>query len=386
LANDRRADKPPPWRDVKVLAWVFQLAVLAAVLMVVGTLVNNVRVNSQNQGIPTDFGFLDQPSSFTIPGNEMRSSQPVQDAVVEGALNTIRVAALGIVLATVLGVAIGIGRLSGNWLLRTICRVYVEVVRNVPLLGLVIFAYLALVLTVFPLVEDAWQVGPLFVASNRGMAAPWLTGSVTLFLTVMAVAVAAAVLVGRWRLRLSARTGRPARDLGWSVAVFVALAVAGTALIGTRVSLPVIENRRLTGGITMQPEYFALLLALVGYTASHIAEIVRGSIQAVPKGQFEAASAIALGSWDRMRYIILPQALRIAIPPIGNQYLNLLKNSSLGFAISYFELTKVTATTIGNRSPAVPAYLLLMAIYLFFSLVVSLLVNLFNRRLQVATR
>jgi general L-amino acid transport system permease protein len=202
----------------------------------------------------------------------------------------------------------------------------------------------------------------------------------------MAVAVAAAVLVGRWRLRLSARTGRPARDLGWSVAVFVALAVAGTALIGTRVSLPVLENRRITGGITMQPEYFALLLALVGYTASHIAEIVRGSIQAVPKGQFEAASAIALGSWDRMRYIILPQALRIAIPPIGNQYLNLLKNSSLGFAISYFELTKVTATTIGNRSPAVPAYLLLMAIYLFFSLVVSLLVNLFNRRLQVATR
>jgi general L-amino acid transport system permease protein len=250
----------------------------------------------------------------------------------------------------------------------------------------VIFAYLALVLTVFPRIEDAWRLDGVVVASNRGVVVPWLAGSALAVLVTAVVAVAASLLAGRWRRGVSERTGAPARDLGWSLVTFAVIVVGGTAAAGNRLTLPNLDGRQVSGGITLQPEFFALLLALVIYTASHIAEIVRGSIQAVAKGQFEAASALALGSWDRMRYVVLPQALRIAVPPIGNQYLNLLKNSSLGFAISYFELTKVTATTIGNRSPAVPAYLLLMAVYLVMSLTISALVNVANRRLQVVSR
>ncbi|MDH3682836.1 MAG: ABC transporter permease subunit [Acidimicrobiia bacterium] len=376
-------DKPPFWRDVKVLAWVFQLVILALVLAFLAYLANNVRVNSADLGIPVGFEFLDQPSSFTIPGNDLRESQPVRDALVEGALNTLRVSIVGIVLATVLGILIGIGRLSGNWLLSQITRVYVEVVRNVPLLGLVIFAYLALVLAAMPRIEDAWQLDSLVTVSNRGLVVPWLTGPGLAFLGVVVLAFVVGVLVAGWRQRVAARTGQPPRDLLWAVASFVVLVLVGAALVGNGLSFPSLEGDQIEGGIIMQPEYFALLLALVIYTASHIAEIVRGSIQAVPRGQFEASSALAFSGAQRMRYIILPQALRIAVPPIGNQYLNLMKNSSLGFAISFFELTKVASTSIGNRSPAVPTYLLLMAIYLVFSLIISALVNTVNRRMQV---
>lgn len=386
MTNGKKADKPPPWRDVRILGWAFQLGILAGVLAVVAILINNVRVNSANLGIPVGFGFLDQPTGFTIPGNDLRETQPVRDAIVEGALNTLRVAIVGLILSTVLGILIGIGRLSGNWLVRTISRLYVEIVRNVPLLGLLIFAYLALVLTALPQVEDAWTIESVLIVSNRGLAVPWLTGTGVGFLGVSLVGLAVALIVARWRGRVADRTGAPARDLTWSTVAFILVVVLGAVLIGNGLSSPALENRRIVGGIVMQPEYFALLLALVVYTASHIAEIVRGSIQAVPSGQFEAASAIALSTGQRMRHVILPQALRIAVPPIGNQYLNLLKNSSLGFAISFFELTKVTSTSIGNRSPAVPAYLLLMAIYLVFSLLISFLVNLANRRLQITAR
>ena len=362
---------------------MFQLVILALVLAFLAYLANNVRVNSADLGIPVGFEFLDQPSSFTIPGNDLRESQPVRDALVEGALNTLRVSIVGIVLATVLGILIGIGRLSGNWLLSQITRVYVEVVRNVPLLGLVIFAYLALVLAAMPRIEDAWQLDSLVTVSNRGLVVPWLTGPGLAFLGVVVLAFVVGVLVAGWRQRVAARTGQPPRDLLWAVASFVVLVLVGAALVGNGLSFPSLEGDQIEGGIIMQPEYFALLLALVIYTASHIAEIVRGSIQAVPRGQFEASSALAFSGAQRMRYIILPQALRIAVPPIGNQYLNLMKNSSLGFAISFFELTKVASTSIGNRSPAVPTYLLLMAIYLVFSLIISALVNTVNRRMQV---
>ncbi|MFV0523862.1 MAG: ABC transporter permease subunit [Acidimicrobiales bacterium] len=378
--------KPPPWRNVRVLAWVVQLAALALALTIIGILVNNVRVNSANIGIPTDFSVLDQPAGFEIPGNAMRSTQPVRDAIVVGTLNTLRVVVVGIVAATVLGTAIGVGRLSGNYLVRTVCRVYVEIIRNVPLLGLLVFAYLGLVLNALPTIDDPWRLGSVLIVSNRGLAVPWLVGNLWALLGVAVLAAVVGRLVMRWRQRTAEATGAPARDLLWGGVVFVGLVLAGAVLVGDQVTTPSVDGRRIDGGIILQPEYFALLVALVVYTASHIAEIVRGSIQAVPRGQFEAAAALALGPWARMRRIILPQAFRIALPAIGNQYLNLLKNSSLGFAVSYFELTKVTTTAIGNRAPAVPAYIVLIAIYLAFSLVVSLLVNLANRRLQVVSR
>ena len=385
MTTEPSSPRVPFWRNVRVLGWALQLAVLAAVVVVVSILISNVRVNSQNLGIPVGFSFLDQPTSFTIPANDFRESQPVRDAIVEGTLNTLRVAVVGIVLATVFGVLIGIGRLSGNWLLRTISGLYVEAIRNVPLLGLVLFAYLAVVLSL-PRVDESITAGQLLIVNNRGASIPWPDGSNWTLVAILAAAGVVAVGVRRWRVAVSDRTGKPARVAAWATPSVVVVVLAGALVAGVGITTPAIDGRRVGGGMTLQPEYFALLLALVAYTASHIAEIVRGSIQAVPRGQVEASRAMALTGMQRMRYVILPQALRIAIPPIGNQYLNLMKNSSLGFAISYFELTKVTQTTIGNRSPAIPAYVVLIGIYLVLSLVISLVVNVVNRRMEIPTR
>lgn len=380
------AERPPFWRNVKVIGWAFQLAVLAVVVGFVAWIVSNVRTNSESQNIPTGFGFLDQPAGFPISGNSFRESQPVREAIIQGTLNTIRVAVVGIVLATVLGILLGIARLSGNWLLRTISTVYVEVLRNVPLLAVVTFAYLGLVLATLPRVQNSWEFGGSFILNVRGVTVPWITGRGWLLLVVLAIAAVAAWGVARWRRAASERTGEAARQGLWAAPVFLLIAFWGAVAAGIGTSFPEIDGRRAVGGITMQPEYFALLVALTLYTASHIAEIVRGSIQAVPRGQGEAASALALSGFQRMRLVVLPQAMRIAIPPLGNQYLNLVKNSSLGFVISYFELTKVTATAQGTRAPAIPAYLTALLIYLAMSLVVSLFVNLGNRRLAVVDR
>ena len=376
-------NKPPIWRNVRFLSWAFQIVVLGLVVAGIAVLVNNVRVNSQNLGIPVNFDFLDQPASFTIPGNDLRATQPVRDAIVQGVLNTLRVTVLGIVLATVLGIAIGIGRLSGNWLVRNLTRLYVEAIRNVPLLGIVIFAYLALVLSALPTVQESWELGGLLIMNTRGTSVPWFTGAAVSMLASGAVAIGVALAIRAWRLRRLDRLGEPPNVGWWATPALVIVFFWMAFLLGIGVTTPMIDGRRVSGGITLQPEYLALLIALVVYTASHIAEIVRGSIQAVPRGQVEASMAMALSPFQRMRHVILPQAMRIALPPLGNQYLNLMKNSSLGFAISYFELTKVTSTTIGNRSPAVPAYLLMMALYLIASLAISAVINLFNRRMQI---
>jgi general L-amino acid transport system permease protein len=383
VAGIQVTTKPPFWRDVRTISWAFQLVVLGLFIAIIAILYNNVRVNSANQGLPVGFDFLDQPSDFTIPGNDLRTTQPVLDAIFEGVLNTLRVVVLGIILATIIGIAVGIGRLSGNWLVRNLTLVYVEAIRNVPLLGLVIFSYLAIALSVFPTIDNSWIVDGLLVANGRGISAPWITGSGVRLLAVLAVAAVVGLVVRRWRNTVQDRTGAPTRMPLYVIPPVVATALIGAAVVGVGLSGPTLDGRVVTGGITMPPEYFALLVALTVYTSSHIAEIFRGSIQAVPRGQGEAASAMALSSWQRMRYVILPQSLRIALPPLGNQYLNLLKNSSLGLAISYFELTKVTQTTIGNRSPAVPAFTLLIVLYLIGSLTLSLLVNYFNRRLAI---
>jgi general L-amino acid transport system permease protein len=166
----------------------------------------------------------------------------------------------------------------------------------------------------------------------------------------------------------------------------VVVLVTGWLLLGFAATIPDVEGRATAGGIRVDPSFFAILFALVIYTASHIAEIVRGSIQAVPRGQGEAADSLALGGFQRLWYVVLPQAFRIAIPPIGNQYLNLIKNSSLGAAIGYYDLTLVTQTTVGNGSPAVPAFGLALAIYLAISLVTSFFVNVANRRAALVER
>jgi general L-amino acid transport system permease protein len=378
--------RPPWWRNVRVLGWLFQIAIAGAAIGLVVWLLRNFQNNSKTSGIPTGFDYLDQPANFPIAGSSFRPSQSVWDATIVGLRNTIYVVVVGIVLATVLGILVGIARLSQNWLLSRAATVYVETLRNIPLLAIITFAYLALVLSVFPRIENAWYVGDVAIISNRAAAVPWFEGSAWWLAASLIAGLLAAWLAAKWRQNVSDRSGAPSLSAVWGVAAFILVAAIVWAVGGLGVTTPSLDGRKLTGGMEVGPEYLALLVALTIYTASHIAEIVRGSIQAVDSGQSEAASALALGAGQRMTYIVLPQAMRIAIPPLGNQYLNLFKNSSLGVVISYFELTKVTTTAVGNGQPAVPAFALLMLIYLIGSLIISRVVNIGNKRLQLVDR
>jgi general L-amino acid transport system permease protein len=216
---------------------------------------------------------------------------------------------------------------------------------------------------------------------------PWYSDTSGVSLVVIAlVGLVGWWLLARWRHSVSERTGQPSRAGLIGGGFFLLTLVVGWSALGATVVLPEVDGRQIVGGIRVDPSYFAVLVALVIYTASHIAEIVRGSIQAVPPGQGEAASALALSGFQRMWNVVLPQAMRIAIPPLGNQYLSLIKNSSLGAGFAYFELTNVTQVTVGNGSPAVPAFFLALVFYVILSLITSSLVNVANRRFKLVER
>lgn len=379
--------KTPFYRNVRFLSWAFQIIVFFIVLAFLLWLWGNYLTNTKESGIPTSFGFLTNPASFDIPGADFDPTESVRNAYIVGLLNTIRISVVGVILATILGVLIGVGRLSQNWIVRKLSTVYVEVIRNLPLLVLMTFTFLGVVLQVLPRIEEAWDIGGLAVFSNRGIGVPWYsdTSGIAL-LAVFAVGVVGWWLIARWRQKVADETGARSRSGLLGGGFFLLALVVGWLIVGATLTLPEVDGKQLAGGLRVDPSYFAVLVALVIYTASHIAEIVRGSIQAVPKGQGEAGSALALSGFQRMTLIILPQAMRIAIPPVGNQYLSLIKNSSLGAAFSYFELTNVTQITVGNGSPAVPAFALALVFYVALSLVTSFSVNVANRRFKLVER
>ena len=209
-----------------MLAWAFQAAVAAIVVAILLWLIGNVRTNSEQLNIPTGFGYLDQPASFPIPGSSFRTTQPVSDALMEGLLNTVRVAVAGLVLSTLLGVLLGIARLSGNFILGNAARVYVEVIRNVPLLGLLTLGYVAIALAVLPQIQDAIELGPVGVFSNRGSAVPWFTGNGWVLTLLILLAAFAAWAVARWRRRVADRGGSPAHSGLWAFGAALVVVVA----------------------------------------------------------------------------------------------------------------------------------------------------------------
>lgn len=376
--------RPPFYRNVRFLSWAFQLGVFAIVAAIGFWLLSNYQTNTAASGIPTNFEFLSNPASFTIPGADFAGTEPVRNAYVIGFLNTIRVSVVGIVLATVLGILIGIGRLSKNWVVSRLAAIYVEVFRNLPLLVIMTFTFLGVVLQFLPRIADSWTPLEWFVLSNRGIGVPWYENIRGFDLSLVVIAgLLGWWLLAKWRRRVHERTGQPSRGGLIGGGFFVLTLVVGWVLLGGEVTLPSVDGRQIAGGIRVDPSFFAVLIGLVIYTASHIAEIVRGSIQAVPVGQGEAASALALTGFQRMWNVVLPQAMRIAIPPLGNQYLNLIKNSSLGAGFSYYDITNVTQITVGNGSPAVPAFFLALVLYIFLSLITSVLVNVANRRFRL---
>ncbi len=382
-----RVERPPFYRNVRFLSWTFQIVVVLIVAAVLFWLIGNYRQNTAASGVPTGFDFLSNPTTFDIPGADFSPNSPVSSAYLVGILNTISISVVGIVFATIIGVLVGVGRLSGNWLVRKLSAFYVEAIRNVPLLVIMTFSVLAVVLQTFPRIQESWSLFGWFIVSNRGLGVPWYENTSGLALTVLvAVGAVAWWLVARWRQSIADRTGAISHAGLYGLAVFVVVLVAGWLILGVGVTLPRVEGRQLAGGMRVDPSFFAVLLALVIYTASHIAEIVRGSIQSVPRGQGEAATALALSPFERMWRVVLPQAMRTAIPPLGNQYLNLIKNSSLGAAFSYFELTNITQISVGNGSAAVPAFTLALLFYLVLSLITSALVNQANRHFKLVER
>ena len=386
----KRAARPPWYRDVRVMRWVFQIAVVAFVAIALSRLYGNATSNLRASGLPTGFDFLDRKARFAIPGLPDSASYTVRRAFVAGYLNTLRVIVVGIPLCTVLGILIGIMRLSDNLLVRAVGTLYVEVFRNVPPLLWIVVTYLVIILQNLPAITDEVTPFDAFVISNRGIGIPWLNpdASVLTFVGFIGVAMVAVVGVNLWRRRVNDATGRPSRGGLYGLAAFIVVLAIGNFAAGNALDLDPakINGRQVGGGLNVFPPYLGLTIALVLYTASHVAEVVRGSIQAIDRGQTEAAQAIALSTFQRYRYVILPQAFRIMIPPLASQFLNLTKNSSLGVAISFVEIASIFQRVSNNATPALQALVILMFFYLTLSLGISLIANLINRRLSLEVR
>jgi general L-amino acid transport system permease protein len=383
------ARRPPPWRDVRVLRIAAQIAVVAAVVGVIAYLLDNLMANLRARGIATDFDFLDRPATIEIAYSDFRASQPVRDAILVGVKNTLLVAAVGIPLTTVLGTVIGVARLSTNLLVRSAAGLYVETLRNLPPLLVIVFVNSAVFLEL-PRIGEPIDVGGFLVLSNRELAAasPVVGDRLGAYAIVVASSLLLAAFVWRHRTRVSEATGAPHHRVLWAGTPVVLAVVAGYALFDAPVTVshPEAVGRGITGGIALSIGYGAVVTGLVLYTSSHVAEIVRGSVLAVDRGQSEAAEALGLSSAQRLRFVVLPQASRIAVPPMINQFLNLTKNSSLAIAVGYAELAAITLVLISQANPAPQMVLILMSIYLVISIVISIIANVVNRRLQLVER
>ena len=358
----------------RATAW--QILAQLVTVLALGLLVYNTLVNLQRNQIASGFGFLSQQSGFQL-GESVALSAPEDSyarALGLGLLNTLKVALLGLVLATLLGTMVGVALLSSNWLLSRLARTLVEAVRNVPLL-LQLFLWYGLLTQGLPPPRQAWHVAGL-VLSNRGLKLPAPADDPAWPQAALAL-LAGLVLAGLYAAW--ARRRRRSTAPSWLL-VLGSPALVFAAHGGGALEWPELRGFNFTGGWTLSPELLALLLGLVIYTAAFIAEIVRSGILSVPRGQADAAQALGLSSAQRLRLVVLPQALRVIVPPLTSQHLNLIKNSSLAVAIGYPDLVSVANTAINQTGQAVEGIALIMAAYLTVSLGLSALMAFYNRR------
>ncbi|NJN17562.1 MAG: ABC transporter permease subunit [Oscillochloris sp.] len=385
----------PFYRDTRMIAIIFQVVFLIGVVGFLWFLYNNMIDGLRRSNLLPSFRFLDQPAGFPISESpiDFDPSMTYLRAIQVGILNTLRVAAIGIVVATTIGVILGVSRLSNNWLLRNVATVYVEIVRNIPLL-LQLFFWLAIT-QVFPVVQQAFNAFGVFFFHNRGvtMAWPQATDNFGVWVPWLWIGLlAGAVFYGLRRYQF-ARRDRPGVAAPWAfliagLLVLIGFFVARVTTGGWPIYLEIPELNRFNfqGGVTLTTNFAALLMGLVIYTAVFIGEIVRSGIQAVSKGQREAARALGLTPTQTLRLVVFPQALRIMIPPLTSQYLNLTKNSSLAVAIGFPDLFSVAGTTLNQTGQAVPVIIIVMVSYLSISLLTSLLMNWYNKRIQLVER
>ncbi len=386
------SSRPPFWRNVRILAILGQVAFVLVVAVVAGILYANVTSGMRRLGIVGGFDFMNQTAGFDIGVRPIpyRPSDTYWRAFQVGVVNTLLVSILGIVLATLLGLLIGIAQLSSNWLVARLAQSYVVIVRHVPVLVQLFFWYQAVFLRL-PRVQNAIALpGPIYL-SNKGltMVGFTTTPSTTWWIGFIFVGILGAVLVWHWLKRHQECTGQQAPRFLISLLIVAASAIIGWLVLATSpLELTIPERRGLNyrGGFELTPEYAALLVGLVIYTASFIAEIVRAGIQGVSKGQKEAARALGLRGSQSLRLVILPQALRIIIPPTTSQYLNLAKNSSLAIAIGYPDLFSVSRTIMNQTAQTVPMVGLIMMSYLIISLITSVFMNFYNRSVRLVER
>jgi general L-amino acid transport system permease protein len=384
--------KVAPWNDPVIRGWVFQIVVVGLVGALFWFLVSNTIDNLQRQKIASGFHYLQREAGFEI-GDTMIPYSPASTyarAILVGVLNTLRVAVLGIIISTIFGTLIGVGRLSRNWLLSKICEWYVEAFRNVPLL-LWLFLIYKMISEAFPGPRQAIRLlGDTVFLSNRGLYFPvpvadpiheWM--AVGLF-----VGLAAALVLNRWAKARQAATGQPFPIFRVGAAVILGVPFVIWLLGGApyHMSWPELQGFNFIGGMVIQPEFTALLVGLVVYTSAFIAEIVRSGILALNKGQSEAAAAIGLSRGQEMRLVLLPQAMRVIVPPMTSQYLNITKNSSLAIAIGYPDLVAAVNVTINQTGQAIENILLIMAAYLTVSLSISGFMNWYNKRITLKER
>ncbi|HEY2455566.1 MAG TPA: amino acid ABC transporter permease [Scandinavium sp.] len=375
-----------------VRAWLFQILAVVVVIAIAIYLIHNTITNLDNRGITSGFAFLDRSAGFGIVQHliDYQQGDTYGRVFVVGLLNTLLVSALCIVFASFLGFFLGLARLSDNWLLRKLSTVYIETFRNIPPLLQIFFWYFA-VLRNLPGPRQAVSAFDLAFLSNRGLYIPAPQWGEGLLAFIAAIALAGVISVGlfRYNKTYQIKTGQLRRTWPTSLTLLIVLPIIAHWVFGAALhwDVPALRGFNFRGGMALIPELAALTLALSVYTSAFIAEIIRSGIQAVPYGQHEAARSLGLPNPVTLRQVIIPQALRVVIPPLTSQYLNIVKNSSLAAAIGYPDMVSLFAGTVLNQTgQAIETIAITMSVYLMISLSISLLMNIYNRRMALIER
>ncbi|MGJ7475682.1 amino acid ABC transporter permease [Pseudomonas fulva] len=392
MQNPIGARKGLSLSDPRVRAWLFQLLTIVFVVGLGWYLFHNTQTNLQHRGITSGFDFLDRSAGFGIAQHLIPyvESDSYARVFVIGLLNTLLVTLIGVVLATLLGFIIGVARLSPNWMINKLATVYVETFRNIPPLLQILFWYFAVFLTL-PGPRGSINIDDAFFISNRGLNMPGASMAEGFwpFVAALLIAVLATVLMVRRANRRFEETGQPFHKFWVGLALMIAIPSACVLLFGSPVQwgVPQLKGFNFVGGWVLIPELLALTLALTIYTAAFIAEIVRSGIRSVSHGQTEAARSLGLREGPTLRKVIIPQALRVIIPPLTSQYLNLAKNSSLAAGIGYPEMVSLFAGTVLNQTgQAIEVIAITMSVYLAISISISLLMNWYNKRIALIER
>jgi len=378
--------------DPRVRAWVFQIITIVAVVSLGWFLFDNTQTNLQHRGITSGFGFLERSAGFGIAQHLIpyTESDSYARVFLIGLLNTLLVTFIGIVLATLLGFIVGVARLSNNWMINKLATVYIEIFRNIPPLLQILFWYFAVFLTL-PGPRGSINIADRFFISNRGLNMPGanIAEGFWPFLASVIIALIAIWAMVRWANRRFEATGVPFHKFWAGLALLVVIPALCALVFGSPVhwEVPALRGFNFVGGWVMIPELLALTLALTVYTAAFIAEIVRSGIKSVSHGQTEAARSLGLRNGPTLRKVIIPQALRVIIPPLTSQFLNLAKNSSLAAGIGYPEMVSLFAGTVLNQTgQAIEVIAITMSVYLAISISISLLMNWYNKRIALIER